>query len=188
MNILVISSQLLGDNVDMSNQALIDDIHEIYLNGQFDRMVILHHSVIDVDAIFPFARCLTKIIDDNDNIIDKMISFLTTLTNTLPPKYLFTILCKSDIQAQEIIKSSKKSVPICFMEVDDAMPDTIDFKSFPQDDLWSTPDCHYFRSLMAQYKYTPYETTPSTRKINKFYRVNIHCIRKPSDNTISHQI
>ena len=186
MNILVISSRLLGNNVDMTDQSVIDDIHEIYLNGRFDRMVIFHHSIIAVDTIFPFARCIFQTIDNNDNNINDMISFLTTLTNTLSPRCFFTILCRSDTHAHDIIKSSKRSFPICFMEVDDRCPDTIDFKSFPNDDIWSTPDVHYFRSLMAQYKYTPYEAAALTRKIDKFYRVNIHCIRKPSNDTISY--
>lgn len=185
MNILVVASQILGDTIDLECPDFIDDIHDIYFNGHFDRLIIIHSSNIDVDVLFPFARCFVKTINNWNDFAATMISFLTELTNTLSPDCMFTILCSSENYAQELILSTTKHIPICFMETNNNVTDITNFIQFPKDDLSSTPNCHYFRSFMAQYKHSHDGMPTLTSEINKFYRVNIHCVRKPSTNTIS---
>ncbi|MDR2776534.1 MAG: hypothetical protein LBB17_00600 [Puniceicoccales bacterium] len=190
MNILVVSPVLLP-NVDGSiDQNTSLAIHEIYLMGKFDAILLLVDEKVSFEGSFPFAKVYERCLPNFTNLnfaIDAILDALKQMDATISDDCLFTIMYEDDSLVEQIAKKTQPNNNICFMSSSN-FPATNAFTGLSLTAQYGY-ECDYFMEKMAEYmtKTNGMAENISIGKINKLKWMHIHWIGKPPSYAFSYQ-
>lgn len=187
MNVLAVATTLLHKDKNIYDNDLLENLHEIYFNGNFDVLLIMSNDSNFNMSKFSFAKVIWEKISPG-NTEECVAKVLGKISKKFGKSCSFTVLYDSDEQANEIAKHVESLQGMCFMRINDGNTDEEGFTPIECDD--EDIDYNFFYANIANYicnrKLDDTETLFS--KVNKLKRMNIHWVIAKPRNVVTNKV